>query len=91
MNPILGDGKSDNQNHPIIFYFGMQSLIILLYITLPLWISYLIYFWITTLALYFSPFIFNPHQFSFADFVIDYRYGIADSFQLFGGVILIVD
>ncbi|PAV18327.1 1,3-beta-glucan synthase [Pyrrhoderma noxium] len=72
-NPILGDGKSDNQNHPIIFYFGMQSLIILLYITLPLWISYLIYFWITTLALYFSPFIFNPHQVSFADFVVDYR------------------
>ena len=35
-NPILGNGKSDNQNHPIIFYFGMRTLIMLLYITLSL-------------------------------------------------------
>ena len=28
-NPILGDGKSDN--HPVIFYFGMQTLIMLLH------------------------------------------------------------
>ena len=62
----------------------------LLYITLSLQISYLIYFWITTLALCLSPFIFNPYQFSFADFVIDYRYGIADTSQMFV-VILIVD
>ncbi|PAV18295.1 1,3-beta-glucan synthase [Pyrrhoderma noxium] len=54
-------------------YFGMRTLIILLYVTLSLWIPHLIYFWITTLALCLSPFIFNPHQFSFADFVIDYR------------------
>ncbi|PAV18312.1 1,3-beta-glucan synthase [Pyrrhoderma noxium] len=54
-------------------YFGMRTLIMLLYITLSLWIPHLIYFWITTLALCLSPFIFNPHQFSFADFVIDYR------------------
>ena len=71
-------------------YFGMRTLIMLLYVTLSLWIPHLIYFWITTLALCLSPFIFNPHQFSFADFVIDYRYGIANNFQLFV-VILIVD
>ena len=82
-NPILGNGKSDNQNHPIIFYFSMQTLIMLLYVTLSLWISHLIYFLITTLALCLSPFIFNPHQFSFADFVIYYRYGKAFNFQLF--------
>jgi 1,3-beta-glucan synthase len=45
----------------------------LLYITLSFWIPHLIYIWITALALCLSPFIFNPHQFSFADFVIDYR------------------
>ena len=72
-------------------YFGMRTPIMLLYVTLSLWIPHLIYFWNTTLALCLSPFIFNPHQFSFADFVIDYRYVIADSFQLFCGVILIVD
>ena len=82
-NLILGNGKSDNQNHPIIFYFGMRTLIMLLYITLSLWISHLIYFWITTLALYLSPLIFNPHQFSFADFIVDYRYEKADNVQLF--------
>jgi hypothetical protein len=36
--------------------------------------SYLIYFWITTLALCIAPFVFNPHQFAVTDFVIDYRY-----------------
>lgn len=54
-------------------YLGMRTLIMLLYVTLTLWIPHLIYFWITTLALCVSPFLFNPHQFSFADFVVDYR------------------
>jgi len=45
----------------------------LLYVTMTLWLPQIIYFWVTTLALCLSPFIFNPHQFSFADFVIDYR------------------
>ena len=85
-NPILGDGKSDN--HPVIFYFGMQTHIMLLYITLSLQISHLIYFWITTLALCLSPFIFNPHQFSFADFVVDYRYKKVDSVQLFSVILI---
>ena len=87
-NLTLGNGKSDNQNHPIIFYFGMQTLIMLLYITLSSWISHLIYFWITTLALCLSPFIFNPHQFSFADFVVDYRYKKVDSVQLFSVILI---
>ena len=54
-------------------YLGMRTLVMLLYVTLSIWIPHLIYFWITTLALCLSPFIFNPHQFSFADFIIDYR------------------
>ena len=87
-NLILGNGKSDNQNHPIIFYFGMRTLIMLLYITLSLYIPHLIYFSITTLALYLSPFIFNPHQFSFADFVFDYRYERVDSVQLFSVILI---
>ncbi|KAG9034938.1 1,3-beta-D-glucan synthase [Tulasnella sp. JGI-2019a] len=54
-------------------YLGMRTLILLLYITLSIWMPHLIYFWASVLALCIAPFVFNPHQFSFADFVIDYR------------------
>ncbi|KAG8850376.1 1,3-beta-D-glucan synthase [Tulasnella sp. 330] len=54
-------------------YMGMRTLIILLYITMSMWTPYLIYFWASVLALCIAPFLFNPHQFAFADFVIDYR------------------
>lgn len=33
----------------------------------------MIYFWISILALCIAPFVFNPHQFSFGEFIIDYR------------------
>jgi len=46
----------------------------LLYVTLTLWTPYLIYFWFTVLSLCIAPFWFNPHQFVFSDFIIDYRY-----------------
>lgn len=46
----------------------------LLYVTLTLWTPYLIYFWITVMSLCIAPFWFNPHQFVFSDFIIDYRY-----------------
>ena len=55
-------------------YLGMRTLISLLYVTLTLWTPYLIYFWISILALCIAPFIFNPHQFVFSDFIIDYRF-----------------
>lgn len=54
-------------------YLGMRTLISLLYVTMALWTPYLIYFWISILALCVAPFLFNPHQFAFADFMIDYR------------------
>ena len=69
-------------------YFGMRTPIMLLYVTLSLWIPHLIYFWITTLALCLLPFIFNPHQFSFADIVVDYRYENVDSVQLFSVILI---
>jgi len=55
-------------------YLGMRTIIALLYVTLVLWTPYLIYFWITVLALCLAPFLFNPHQFVFSDFIIDYRF-----------------
>ena len=54
-------------------YMGMRNLLLLLYATMSLWMPHLIYFWLSVLSLCIAPFIFNPHQFSFADFVIDYR------------------
>ncbi|KAF9011974.1 1,3-beta-glucan synthase [Cyathus striatus] len=54
-------------------YLGMRTLIMLLYVTLTLWTPYLIYFWVSILALCVAPFLFNPHQFVFSDFIIDYR------------------
>lgn len=54
-------------------YLGMRTLIMLLYVTLTIWTPFLIYFWISILALCIAPFLFNPHQFVFSDFVIDYR------------------
>ncbi|GAA6035088.1 hypothetical protein JCM8097_002178 [Rhodosporidiobolus ruineniae] len=54
-------------------YLGLRTLLLLLYISLTLWISHIIYFWISILALCIAPFIFNPHQFSLGDFIIDYR------------------
>ncbi|CAG8508650.1 1690_t:CDS:2 [Acaulospora colombiana] len=54
-------------------YFGMRILLILLFITMTMWIPHLIYFWVSVVALSISPFIFNPHQFSFTEFLVDYR------------------
>lgn len=54
-------------------YLGMRTLVLLLYITMSIFIPHLIYFWVTVLGLCIAPFLFNPHQFSFADFIIDYR------------------
>ncbi|EXX76897.1 Fks1p [Rhizophagus irregularis DAOM 197198w] len=57
---------------PSIF-FGMRILLILLFVSLTMWISYFIYFWFLIIALCVSPFLFNPHQFSFVEFISDYR------------------
>ena len=55
-------------------YLGMRTLVMLLYVTLTIWTGWVTYFWVSILALCVSPFLFNPHQFSPADFIIDYRY-----------------
>ena len=45
----------------------------LLFATLTIWGIELIYFWVSLLAFCICPFLFNPHQFSWNDFFIDYR------------------
>ncbi|KAK7417280.1 1,3-beta-D-glucan synthase [Neonectria punicea] len=54
-------------------YFGIRLLIILLFATCTIWQGVLVWFWITVLGLTISPFLYNPHQFAWADFFIDYR------------------
>jgi len=45
----------------------------LLFGTITVWGVWLLWFWISLLGLCISPFIFNPHQFAWTDFFIDYR------------------
>jgi 1,3-beta-glucan synthase len=54
-------------------YMGMRNLLLLLYATMAIFIPHLIYFWFSVASLCIAPFLFNPHQFSFSDFIIDYR------------------
>ncbi|KAK4242840.1 glycosyltransferase [Achaetomium macrosporum] len=54
-------------------YFGARMLMMLLFATLTVWQAALVYFWVSLLALVISPFLYNPHQFAWSDFFIDYR------------------
>ncbi|KAL3426160.1 1,3-beta-glucan synthase component FKS1 [Phlyctema vagabunda] len=54
-------------------YLGARSLMMLLFATVTVWQAALVYFWPTLLAMCISPFFFNPHQFAWHDFFIDYR------------------
>ncbi|KAJ4292915.1 1,3-beta-D-glucan synthase [Collariella sp. IMI 366227] len=54
-------------------YFGARMLMMLLFATVTIWQAGLTYFWISLLALVVSPFLYNPHQFAWTDFFIDYR------------------
>ncbi|KAM0715843.1 hypothetical protein Q7P37_008357 [Cladosporium fusiforme] len=54
-------------------YWGARCLLMLLFGTVTVWGYWLIWFWVSLLALCISPFVFNPHQFSWSDFFIDYR------------------
>ncbi|KAJ6481812.1 glycosyltransferase family 48 protein [Mycena sanguinolenta] len=54
-------------------YLGIRTLLMLLYVSLSLWTPYLIYFWLSIAALCLAPFLFNPHQFVWSDFLVDYR------------------
>ena len=54
-------------------YLGARLLLMLLFATATIWQASLIYFWVSLFALCLSPFMFNPHQFAWNDFFIDYR------------------
>ncbi|PYH84167.1 1,3-beta-glucan synthase component GLS2 [Aspergillus uvarum CBS 121591] len=54
-------------------YAGSRQLLMLLFATSTVWTAALIWFWVSLLALVIAPFLFNPHQFAWHDFFIDYR------------------
>lgn len=54
-------------------YQGSKLFLMLLFATITIWQPALLWFWLTLVAMCVAPFMFNPHQFSFQDFFIDYR------------------
>lgn len=54
-------------------YMGSRSMLMLLFSTVAHWQAPLLWFWASLSSLMFSPFIFNPHQFAWQDFFLDYR------------------
>ncbi|KAL2315769.1 1,3-beta-glucan synthase component bgs1 [Schizosaccharomyces pombe] len=54
-------------------YFGSRLMYMLLFGSITAWLPHYIYFWITLTALCISPFLYNPHQFAWTDFFVDYR------------------
>jgi len=54
-------------------YLGARLLMMLLFATVTIWGYWFLYFWVSLLAFCLAPFFFNPHQFAWNDFFIDYR------------------
>ncbi|KAM9937079.1 hypothetical protein OXX80_003356, partial [Metschnikowia pulcherrima] len=54
-------------------YMGARSMLIILFGSVAHWQAPLLWFWASLSALMFSPFVFNPHQFAWEDFFLDYR------------------
>ncbi|KAI1332215.1 1,3-beta-glucan synthase component FKS1 [Xylariaceae sp. FL0255] len=54
-------------------YMGARLLLSLLFASLTVWQAALLYFWLSLIALIACPFLYNPHQFAWNDFFIDYR------------------
>jgi 1,3-beta-glucan synthase len=54
-------------------YLGARLLLMVLFATTTIWGAHLLWFWASLLALCVSPFLYNPHQFAWTDFFIDYR------------------
>ena len=54
-------------------YGGSHIFLMLVFATATIWHPALLWFWLTVISLCFAPFIFNPHQFIFSEYFIDYK------------------
>lgn len=57
----------------ISIYSGSIFFLKVLFGTITAWQPSLLWFWLTTVSLCVAPFLFNPHQFSWNEFFLDYR------------------
>lgn len=53
--------------------FGAFSLLLVTYLTTALWKPAFIYFWLTATGLLLCPFLYNPNQYSWVDYFLDYK------------------
>jgi 1,3-beta-glucan synthase len=53
-------------------YFGALSCLLVLFMSISMWTGAILYFWVTILGLLICPCLFNPNQFSWRDFFLDY-------------------
>lgn len=58
---------------PTAIYSGARLFLMLVFVTITMWQVSILWFWITLISLTISSFLFNPHQFSWTDFFLDYR------------------
>ncbi|OBA25591.1 hypothetical protein HANVADRAFT_53816 [Hanseniaspora valbyensis NRRL Y-1626] len=58
---------------PEAFYYSSITLLLLLSATFSAWEFSILYFWTTLMALMISPFLFNPNQFLWGEFFLDYK------------------
>lgn len=53
--------------------FGGSMFLLVIYFTINLWSLPFIFFWLLALAMVISPFLYNPNQFCWREFFLDYR------------------
>lgn len=66
----------------VSIYPGSIGLLVCVFASVSMWRPALLWFYLTFVSLSFAPFLFNPHQFAFKEFILDYKTLIR---WLFGG------
>ncbi|KAF5213215.1 hypothetical protein E0198_000732 [Clavispora lusitaniae] len=66
----------------VSIYAGGFGLLVTIFATLTMWRPALFWFYLTSFALCFSPFVFNPHNFCLQEYILDYGFFLG---WLFGG------
>ena len=67
------------------FYFGTTLILLVLYSTFTMWTPIITYFWFIAIALLICPSLYNPHQFAWIEFYIDYQKYLGWMFNCNGG------
>lgn len=68
----------------VLIYPGVLGVLVVVFATISMWQPALLWFYLTFVSLCFAPFVFNPHQFAFGKFMVDY----GKLLKWFGGGVL---